>query len=90
MRVVTQVEITLCAAATSGEAADREQHEPNEVRERKLEARGVAVKRNNAGMKHAGEVHASDSLVIVKERLKDHCGTHLIIKFTGTPRAPFP
>ena len=62
MRVVTQVEITFCAAATSGEAADREQHESNEVRERKLEARGVAVKRNNAGMKHAGEVHASDSL----------------------------
>ena len=51
--------------------------------ERKLEARGVAVKRNNA-------VHASDSLVIVKERLKDHCDTYLIIKFTGTPRAPFP
>ena len=61
-----------------------------EVRERKLEARGVAVKRNSAGMKHAGEVHTSDSLVIVKEPLKGHCGTHLIIKFTGTPRAPFP
>ena len=61
-----------------------------EVRERKLEARGVAVKRNNAGMKHAGEVRASDALVIVQERLKDHCGTHFIIKFTGTPRAPFP
>ena len=83
MRVVTQVEITLSAAATSSEAADREQNEPNEVRERKLEARGVAVKRNNA-------IHAFASLVIVKERLKDHCGTHLIIKFTGTPRAPFP
>ena len=41
-------------------------------------------------MKHAGEVYASDSLVIVKKRLKDHCGTHLIIKFTGTPRASFP
>ena len=39
---------------------------------RKLEARGVAVKRNNEGMKHADEVHASDSLVIVKG-LKDHC-----------------
>ena len=74
MRVFTQVEITLCAA-TSGEAADREQHEPNEVRERELEARGVAVKQNNADMKHADEVHASDLLVILKERLKDHCGT---------------
>ena len=83
MRVVSQVEITLCAAATSGEGADREQHEPNEVRERKLEARGVAVKRNNLGMKHADEIHSSDSHVIVKERMKDHCGTHLIIKLTG-------
>ena len=90
MRVVTQVEIMLCAAATRGEAVDREQRKPNEVRERKLEARGGAVKRNNADMKHADEVSASDSLVIVKERLKDHYGTHLIIKFTGTPRAPFP
>jgi hypothetical protein len=30
------------------------------VRERKIEARGVAEKRNSASMKHAGEVHASD------------------------------
>ena len=80
---MSQVEITLCAAAPSGEGADREQHEPNEVRERKLEARGVAVKRISPGMKHADEVHSSDLHVIVKERLKDHCGTHLIIKLPG-------
>ena len=41
-------------------------------------------------MKRAGEVHASDSLVIVKGRMKDHCGAQSIIKFTGTLRAPFP
>ena len=53
-----------------------------EVCARELEARGVAVKRNNPGTKHAGEVHASETLVILKKRLKDHCGTHLVIKLT--------
>ena len=40
-KVVTPVKITLCAAATSGEAADLEQHETNEVRERECSKRAV-------------------------------------------------
>ena len=53
-----------------------------EVCARELKARGVAVKRNNPGTKHAGEVHASETLVILMKRLKGHCGTRSVIKLT--------